>query len=114
MFNHRPVPLLDVSRSNSVIRDEVLEALAEVYDSGKFLYGPQVTSLEKSIAKLCNTKHAVGCASGSDAILLALMALDIEPGDEVICPSFTFFATATRCSSYGREDCFRRYRSSHL
>ncbi len=106
MFNHRPVPLLDVSRSNSVIRDEVLEALAEVYDSGKFLYGPQVTSLEKSIAKLCNTKHAVGCASGSDAILLALMALDIEPGDEVICPSFTFFATASAVSRMGAKIVF--------
>src|SRR5690606_38194515 len=74
-----PVPLLDVSRGNREIRDEILEAMAEVYDSGKFLHGPQVTSLEEQIAALCNTQHAVGCASGSDALLLALMALDIQP-----------------------------------
>ncbi len=90
-----PVPLLDVSRANQAIRDEVLAALAEVYDSGKFLFGPQVTELEQQVAALCNTKHAVGCASGSDALLLALMALDIQAGDEVIVPSFTFFATGS-------------------
>jgi len=95
------VPLLDINRGNAVLRDEILDAFAAVYDSGKFLYGPQVTELEQGIARLCNAKHAVGCASGSDAILLALMALDIRAGDEVIVPSFTFFATASAVARLG-------------
>lgn len=95
------VPLLDINRSNSVLREEIMEAMAEVFDSGRFLYGPQVTDLEQNVAKLCNAKHAVGCASGSDALLLALMALDIGPGDEVIVPSFTFFATASAVARLG-------------
>jgi dTDP-4-amino-4,6-dideoxygalactose transaminase len=90
-----PVPLLDVNRGNREIRDALISAIAEVVDSGRFLHGPQVTELEKQIASVCHTNHAVGCASGSDALLLALMALELEPGDEVILPSFTFFATAS-------------------
>lgn len=101
-----PVPLLDVSRSNEVLRDEVLAALAEVYDSGRFLYGPQVNELEQAVAQLCHTKHAVGCASGSDALLLALMAIGIEAGDEVIVPSFTFFATASCVDRLGAKIVF--------
>lgn len=89
------VPLLDVNRGNAPLRDEFVAALAKVVDSGKFLFGPDVQQLEKSMAQWCGTQHAVACASGSDAILLALMALDIGEGDEVICPSFTFFATAS-------------------
>lgn len=89
------VPLLDVNRGNAPLRDEIVAALAKVVDSGKFLFGPDVQQLEKSMAQWCGTQHAVACASGSDAILLALMALDIGEGDEVICPSFTFFATAS-------------------
>ncbi len=90
-----PVALLDVSRGNSVIREEVLAAIARVYDSGRFLYGPEVGELEQEIARRCHVAHAAGCASGSDALLLALMALGVQPGDEVIVPSFTFFATAS-------------------
>ncbi|RMF45013.1 MAG: DegT/DnrJ/EryC1/StrS family aminotransferase [Planctomycetota bacterium] len=90
-----PVALLDVGRGNSVIRDEVLAAIARVYDSGRFLYGPEVAELEGEIARRCHVPHAAGCASGSDALLLALMALGVQPGDEVIVPSFTFFATAS-------------------
>lgn len=101
-----PVPLLDVSRGNEPIRDEVLQALAEVYDSGSFLHGPQVSELEQQVAAICNTKHAVGCASGSDALLLALMAFDIQPGDEVIVPSFTFFATASCVDRLGAKIVF--------
>ncbi len=104
--NQIPVPLLDVSRGNHPIREEILSALAEVYDSGKFLHGPQVTELEGQIASICNTKHAIGCASGSDALLLALMALDIQPGDEVIVPSFTFFATASCVDRLGAKIVF--------
>ena len=106
---HQPtpaVPLLDVNRGNHALRDELVAALAEVVDSGKFLHGPQVTELETQLAKLCHTKHAVGCASGSDALLLALMALELEPGDEVIVPSFTFFATASCVDRLGAKIVF--------
>lgn len=89
------VPLLDVNRGNQPLREEILAALTRVVDSGKFLFGPDVQQLEKTLATLSGTQHAVGCASGSDALLLALMALDVGEGDEVIVPSFTFFATAS-------------------
>ncbi len=101
-----PVPLLDVSRGNNPLRDEIVQALADVYDSGRFLHGPQVTQLEDEVARLSRTPHAVGCASGSDALLLALMALDIGPGDEVIVPSFTFFATASCVHRLGAKIVF--------
>ncbi|GIW98046.1 MAG: pleiotropic regulatory protein [Pirellulaceae bacterium] len=90
-----PVPLLDVKRGNAVIRDQVLAAIAEVYDSGAFLHGPHVKQLEEEIARRCHVPHAAGCASGSDALLLALMALGVQSGDEVLVPSFTFFASAS-------------------
>jgi dTDP-4-amino-4,6-dideoxygalactose transaminase len=90
-----PVPLLDVGRGNRPLRDEFLEAIGQVIDSGRFLHGPDVKQLEESVAQLSGTRHAISCASGSDALLLALMALDVGPGDEVIVPSFTFFATAS-------------------
>ncbi len=102
----RPVPLLDVNRGNAMIRDEVMEAVRRVVDSGRFLHGPEVGQLECDVAGICQTKHAIGCASGSDALLLALMALDIGPGDEVIVPSFTFFATASCVSRVGAKIVF--------
>ncbi len=90
-----PVPLLDVNRGNSELRDEILAAITAVVDSGRFLHGPECTKLENDIAEVCAVPHAIGCASGSDALLLALMALDLTSSDEVIVPSFTFFATAS-------------------
>ena len=101
-----PVPLLDVSRSNSALRDEILSAVASVIDSGQFVLGPECVALEKAISQVCRTKHAIGCASGSDALLLALMALEIGPGDEVIVPSFTFFATASAVWRLGARPVF--------
>jgi len=89
------VPLLDVNRGNQTLRNEILEAIANVVDSGRFLHGPDVTRLEESMAAVCESRYAVSCASGSDALLLALMAFEVGPGDEVIVPSFTFFATAS-------------------
>ena len=89
------VPLLDVSRENAQLEPELLAAITQVHRSGRFVLGPEVVSLEQRISRLCQAPHAIGCASGSDALLLALMAADIQPGDEVIVPSFTFFATAS-------------------
>jgi dTDP-4-amino-4,6-dideoxygalactose transaminase len=89
------VPLLDLGRQYRTIEREMTAALTSVCSSGQFVLGPEVTRLERDIATYCRTKHAIGCASGSDALLLALMAFDVGPGDEVILPSFTFFATAS-------------------
>jgi dTDP-4-amino-4,6-dideoxygalactose transaminase len=86
--------MLDVSRENTCLGEEIVEALAEVCRSGAFVHGPACGRLEKAVAAYCGVEHAVGCASGSDALLLALMVLGVGPGDEVILPSFTFFATA--------------------
>lgn len=101
-----PVPMLDINRQNAPLRAPILEAMAEVCDSGAFLFGPAVRELESAVADYCGTEHAVGCASGSDALLLALMALEVGPGDEVILPSFTFFATAGAVWRLGAKPVF--------
>ncbi|MCI0358933.1 MAG: DegT/DnrJ/EryC1/StrS family aminotransferase [Planctomycetaceae bacterium] len=104
---HSPaVPLLDIGRGNSPLREEILAAITRVVDSGKFLHGPDVAQLERTTAELCGVEHAIACASGSDALLLALMALDIGPGHEVIVPSFTFFATASAVWRVGARPVF--------
>ena len=100
------VPLLDVNRATAELRSELIAAVTSVIDSGKFLHGPDVTRLEQSVAKICGARHAIACASGSDALLLALMALDIGDGDEVIVPSFTFFATASAVWRLGAKPVF--------
>jgi len=106
-MNQTPgVPLLDINRGNAAQRDEILAAVTRVIDSGRFLFGPDVAALEKSIAELCHAEHAVACASGSDALLLALLALDVGEGDEVIVPSFTFFATASAVWRLGARPVF--------
>ena len=88
------VPLLDLRAQYDTIRDELDEAVREVCESQGFVLGPEVEGLEREIAEYLGVPHAIGCASGTDALLLPLKALDPEPGDEVIVPSFTFFATA--------------------
>ena len=100
------VPLLDVGRGNRKIRDQILERIAEVYDAGCFVFGPDCKELEATVAQVCDAEFAVGCASGSDALLLALMAYDIGPGDEVLVPSFTFFATASAVTRLGAKPVF--------
>jgi dTDP-4-amino-4,6-dideoxygalactose transaminase len=88
------VPLCDVQAQYRELRDELHEALTRVLASGQVILGPEVTAFEAEVAHYCGTARAVGCASGTDALSLALHALDIGPGDEVILPPFTFFATA--------------------
>tara|TARA_R110002049_G_scaffold27321_2_gene94096 strand:- start:207384 stop:208544 length:1161 start_codon:yes stop_codon:yes gene_type:complete len=100
------VPLLDINRDNRPHREEFIEALTEVFDSGRFLFGPDVTQLEQEIASYCQVDNAIGCASGSDALLLALMSLNIGPGDEVIVPSFTFFASVSCITRLGATPVF--------
>jgi dTDP-4-amino-4,6-dideoxygalactose transaminase len=89
------VGLLALDRQYAVLREEIRAAIDRVCDSGRFVLGPDVADLETELARDLGVPHAISCASGSDALLLALMALDIEPGDEVILPSYTFFATAS-------------------
>src|SRR5882757_3212564 len=101
-----PVPMLDVNRENKKLQAELEAAMAEVARSGAFVHGPACAKFEAAMAEYCGTKHALGCASGSDALLLPLMALGIGPGDEVIVPSFTFFATASAVWRLGAKPVF--------
>ncbi len=89
-----PVPLLDLRAQHAAIRDAVMPAVQAVIDRQQFIMGPEVAELETAIARLSGTRHAIACASGTDALLFPLMALDLRPDDEVITPAFTFFATA--------------------
>jgi dTDP-4-amino-4,6-dideoxygalactose transaminase len=102
----KPVPLFDISRQHQALEREIAAAMVKVCSSGKFILGPDVIELEAATAKYCEAKHAISCASGSDALLLALMAFDIGPGDEVICPSYTFFATASAVARLGATPIF--------
>jgi len=88
------VPLLDLQAQYAPIRDEVLAAITRVCDSQRFIMGPEIASLERELAALIGVNHAVAVSSGTDAILLALMALGIGPGDEVVTTTYSFFATA--------------------
>ncbi len=87
-------PFLDLKAQFATIRDEVMTAVNRVIESQQFIMGPEVSALEEEIKAQVGCQHVFGCASGSDALLLALMALDIGPGDEVITVPFTFVATA--------------------
>src|SRR4051794_8831687 len=89
-----PVPLCDIAAQYRSIQDEIEEAVLRVMRSGQVVLGPEVAAFEEDTAAFCRAAHALGCASGTDAISLALHALDVGPGDEVILPPFTFFATA--------------------
>src|SRR5260221_4549718 len=89
-----PVPLLDLKAQYATIRDDVVAAMMKVVDAQTFILGDAVVTLERDIAALSHAKHAIGCANGTDALLLAMRALDIGRGDEVITTPFTFFATA--------------------
>ncbi len=100
------IPLLDLQAQYDSIRSEIKPAIEEVLESQYFIMGPTVSSFEKAVAYYCNTTHALGCASGSDALLLALMALDIGPGDFVLTTPFTFFATAGAISRVGATPVF--------
>ncbi len=100
------VPLLDVNRGNQPHLPAILEKLEQICQSGQFIGGPHCQELEALIADTCQTKFAIGCASGSDALLLSLMAIDLQPGDEVIVPSFTFFASVSAITRLGATPVF--------
>ena len=87
------VPLLDLSMQYAPMKEEILSVVSEICDSQRFILGPKVEALEKELAAYCQSGGAVGVTSGSDALLIALMAEKIKPGDEIITTPFTFFAT---------------------
>lgn len=93
--SRQTVQMLDFRREFSAIREEVLEAITEVCDSQRFILGPQVERFERAAAEACGVAHAAGCASGTDALWLALAGLEIGPGDAVITTPFSFFATVS-------------------
>ncbi|HEX3355989.1 MAG TPA: aminotransferase class I/II-fold pyridoxal phosphate-dependent enzyme, partial [Tepidisphaeraceae bacterium] len=95
------VKLLDLQAQYLPIRNEIRRAIDEVCDAQALILGPHVEKFEKNLAEYCHTKHAIGVSSGSDALLCSLMAIGIKPGDEVICPTFTFFATAGAVARLG-------------
>ena len=100
------VPLFDIQRQMAPLRPEIDAAVSSVFDSGQFVLGPEVKTLETKIAAFCQSNFAVGCASGSDALLLALMAAEVGAGDEVIVPSYTFFSTASAVTRVGAKVVF--------
>jgi len=100
------VPLIDVGRQHRPLEKDLNAAVLRVLSSGRFVLGPDCQELEKAIAAYCRVPHAIACASGSDAILLALMALCVGPGDQVILPSYTFFATASAVARLGAKPVF--------
>jgi dTDP-4-amino-4,6-dideoxygalactose transaminase len=100
------VPILDLRPQHEALRSELLEAIEKVVDSQQFVLGPEVKTLEAELAEYLHVSHAIGCASGSDALLLALMALDVKPGDEVITVPFTFFATGSAITRLGARPVF--------
>lgn len=100
------VPLLDLSEQNHALRPAVEAALGRVLDTNGFILGAEVKSLEEELAAYCRTKYAIGCASGSDALLLALMAVGVGAGDEVITTPYSFFATASAVTRLGAVPVF--------
>src|SRR3954465_10894896 len=95
------VPLLDLAEQHRQLRPEIDAAIGRVLDTNGFILGAEVAALEQEIAEYCNAKYAVGCASGSDAILLALMAVGVGPGNEVITTPYSFFATVSSITRLG-------------
>lgn len=102
----RRVPLLDLAAQHEPIREEIHETLRRVVDSQRFVLGEEVQKLEEEIAAYCGSKYAVGCASGTDALLLAMMALDIGRGDEVVTTPYSFFATVSTIVRAGATPVF--------
>jgi dTDP-4-amino-4,6-dideoxygalactose transaminase len=112
-FGRAPLPstpmnvkLLDLTAQYLPIRNEIRRAIDEVCDTQALILGPHVERFEKKLAAYCHTKHAIGVSSGTDALLCSLMALGVKAGDEVICPTFTFFATAGCIARLGATPVF--------
>jgi hypothetical protein len=110
----RVIPMLDLRAQHQQVRAEVMAAIERLLDSQMFILGAEVGELECALAGYCHTAHAVGCASGTDALILALRALDIGPGDEVITVPFTFYASASAIALDRRAAGVYRHPAGHV
>src|SRR6201990_827367 len=109
MHKHMPaesVPFIDIGAQRRRLGTSIDEAVARVLAHCQFINGPEVAELEKRLSEFSGAKHVVSCASGTDALLMVLMAKDIGPGDAVICPSFTFCATGEAVALTGASPVF--------
>lgn len=97
---------IDLKSQYSIIKDSLNKSLEKVFDHGQYILGPEVAELESALAKFCNAKFAISCANGTDALILALMAKGIQPGDYVLLPTFTFAATAGAVARLGAQIVF--------
>ena len=95
------IPFIDLQSQYQSYKDEIDTAIHEVLDSSQYIMGPPVKELEYNLAKYTGAKHAVACASGTDALLIALLAIGIKPGDEIITTPFTFISTSEVISQLG-------------
>ncbi len=102
----QPIPMIDLKAQHQTIARDVMQAVDAVFESQGFVMGESVSNFEEAVAKYCDSRHAIGCASGTDALILALMALDIGPGAEVITTPFSFFATASSIARVGAKPVF--------
>jgi dTDP-4-amino-4,6-dideoxygalactose transaminase len=100
------IPLIDLKAQYESLKDELNGAVLEVMASGHFVLGPKVAEIEHAVASYVGTGHAVGVASGTDALIFALKGFNVGPGDEVICPTYTFFATAEAIIKVGATPVF--------
>tara|TARA_B100001989_G_scaffold250917_1_gene228970 strand:- start:361 stop:1518 length:1158 start_codon:yes stop_codon:yes gene_type:complete len=100
------IPFIDLAFQQSLIQNEIKTAIDKVLAHGKYIMGPEVTALEETLSKACGAKHTISCSSGTDALVMALMALGIKSGDAVLVPSFTFAATAEAVAILGATPVF--------
>src|SRR4051812_8841707 len=100
------VPLFDTRTPLEPLRGQLDAAIADVLDSQRFILGPNVTAFEEEFAAYCGAGHAIGVANGTDALTIALRALGVGPGDEVVVPSFTFYASAEAIPPTGARPVF--------
>ncbi len=108
------IPFIDLAAQRARIGDRIDAAIARVLDHGAFIMGPEVAQLEDSLANYCGARHAIGCSSGTDALLLALMSLGVTRGDAVLVPSFTFVATAEVVALLGATPVFLDVEEDHF
>jgi dTDP-4-amino-4,6-dideoxygalactose transaminase len=101
-----PIPFIDLQAQFRTIREDILQSVERVFDNQAFILGDEVSEFEYDLAQYCDSREAIGCSSGSDALLLALLGLEIGPGDEVITSPFTFFATAGSITHCGATPIF--------